>query len=111
LGQSLQRLGLKNIVEGSLGPFPKINPEMVVRAQPDVIMVGDSSADAMQTRPGWSKLTALQNHRVCAFAKDEADVLVRAGPRMAQGAALVVGCLKKLYGDQSAPANMKASAP
>jgi len=111
LGQTLQRLGLKNMVEGSLGPFPKINPEMVVRAQPDVIMVGDSSADAMLTRPGWSKLTALQNHRLCAFAKDEADVLVRAGPRMAQGAALVVGCLKKLYGDQSAPAPMKASAP
>ena len=111
LGQTLQRLGLKNMEEGSLGPFPKINPEMVVRAQPDVIMVGDSSADAMLTRPGWSKLAALQNHRLCAFAKEEADVLVRAGPRMAQGAALVVGCLKKLYGDQSAPATMKASAP
>ncbi len=111
LGQTLQRLGLKNMVEGSLGPFPKINPEMVVRAQPDVIMVGDSSADAMQTRPGWSKLTALQNHRVCAFGKQEADVLVRAGPRMAQGAALVARCLQNLYGEPSTPAIKKASAP
>ena len=111
LGQTLQRLGLKNIVEGSLGPFPKISPEMVVRAQPDVIMVGDSSADAMLTRPGWSKLAALQNHRLCAFAKDDADVLVRAGPRMAQGAALVAGCLQKLYGNQGTPASQKGIAP
>jgi len=110
LGQTLQSLGLKNMVAGSLGPFPKINPEMVVRAQPDVIMVGDSSADALQSRPGWSKLAALQNRRLCAFGKEDADVLVRAGPRMAQGAALVVRCLQTLYGDQRAPAPAKGAA-
>jgi len=111
LGQTLQGLGLKNIVDGSLGPFPKVNPEMVVRAQPDVIMVGDSNADAMQSRPGWSKLTALQDRRLCVFGKGDADVLVRAGPRMAQGAALVARCLQTLYGDQNAPSRMKASTP
>ena len=111
LGQTLHRLGLKNIVEGSLGPFPKINPEMVVRAQPDVIMVGDSSADAMQSRPGWPTLTALKNHRLCAFGKDDADVLVRAGPRMAQGAALVARCLQTHYGDRSLPARTQGGTP
>ena len=111
LGQTLQRLGLKNIVEGSLGPFPKINPEMVVRAQPDVVMVGDSNADALQSRPGWSKLTALQNHRLCVFGKGDADVLVRAGPRMAQGAALVARCLQTLYGDERGTVSAKGVAP
>ena len=111
LGQTLQRLGLKNIVEGSLGPFPKINPEMVVRAQPDVVMVGDSNADALQSRPGWSKLTALQNHRLCVFGKGDADVLVRAGPRMAQGAALVARCLQTLYGDERGTVAAKGVAP
>jgi len=28
-------LGAKNIVPASLGPFPKLNPEFVVRADPD----------------------------------------------------------------------------
>jgi iron complex transport system substrate-binding protein len=65
----------------------------------------------MQSRPGWSKLTALQDRRLCVFGKGDADVLVRAGPRMAQGAALVARCLQTLYGDQNAPSRMKASTP
>ena len=97
LGQTLERLGLNNIVAGSLGPFPKVNPEFVVRAQPDVIMVGDSNADAMPTRPGWSRLQAIQQKRICAFDRTDADILVRPGPRMAQGATLVAHCLQTLF--------------
>ncbi len=97
LGQTLERLGLNNIVAGSLGPFPKVNPEFVVRAQPDVIMVGDSNADAMPTRPGWGNLKAIQQKRVCAFDRTDADILVRPGPRMAQGATLVARCLQTLF--------------
>jgi len=97
LGQTLERLGLNNIVAGSLGPFPKVNPEFVVRAQPDVIMVGDSNADDMPKRPGWGNLQAIQQKRVCAFDRTEADILVRPGPRMAQGATLVARCLQTLF--------------
>ena len=111
LGQTLERLGLQNIVAGTLGPFPKVNPELVVRAQPDVILVGDSNADAMQSRPGWDRLTALQARRVCAFNKEESDVLVRPGPRMAQGAALVARCLQTFYGAAPATPTNKAGAP
>jgi iron complex transport system substrate-binding protein len=97
LGQTLERLGLNNIVAGSLGPFPKVNPEFVVRAQPDVIMVGDSNVDAMPTRPGWGNLKAIQQKRVCAFDRTDADILVRPGPRMPQGATLVARCLQTLF--------------
>jgi iron complex transport system substrate-binding protein len=97
LGQTLERLGLNNIVAGSLGPFPKVNPEFVVRAQPDVIMVGDSNAGDMPKRPGWGNLQAIQQKRVCAFDRTEADILVRPGPRMAQGATLVAHCLQTLF--------------
>jgi iron complex transport system substrate-binding protein len=111
LGQTLERLGLQNIVAGSLGPFPKVNPELVVRAQPDVILVGDSNADDMPSRPGWASLSALQARRVCVFNKEDADVLVRAGPRMAQGAALVARCLQTIYGAAPVPASIKAGTP
>ena len=110
LGQTLERLGLQNIVAGSLGPFPKVNPEFVVRAQPDVILIGDSNADAMPSRPGWASLSALQARRVCAFNKEDADVLVRAGPRMAQGAMLVARCLQTIYGATPEAASSKAGA-
>lgn len=111
LGQTLERMGLSNIVAGSLGPFPKVNPEFVVRAQPDVIMVGDSNADVMPTRPGWSKLQAIQYKRICAFDKADADILVRPGPRMAQGAMLVARCLQTLFPAPALPGPVKAGIP
>jgi hypothetical protein len=50
LGETLARLGVGNIVPG-MGPFPKINPEFVVRADPDVIMVGDANFTGMTSAP------------------------------------------------------------
>jgi iron complex transport system substrate-binding protein len=93
IGETLQRLGARNILPASLGPFPKINPEFVVRAQPDIIMVGDSNFADMTTRPGWQNMQAMRTQRVCHFKSDESDVLVRAGPRMAEAARLMAKCL------------------
>lgn len=54
IGETLARLGARNIVPRAMGPFPKINPEFVVRADPDLIMVGDTGFAGMAQRPGWS---------------------------------------------------------
>jgi iron complex transport system substrate-binding protein len=93
IGETLQRLGMRNILPASLGPFPKINPEFVVRAQPDLIMVADSSFSDMASRPGWQNMRAMRTQRVCHFKPEESDVLVRAGPRMAEAAQLMARCL------------------
>ena len=93
IGETLQRLGARNILPASLGPFPKINPEFVVRAQPDIIMVGDSNFADMTTRPGWQNMRAMRTQRVCHFKSEESDMLVRAGPRMADAARLMAKCL------------------
>lgn len=100
IGETLARLGMRNILPASLGPFPKINPEFVVRAQPDVIMAGDSSRASMAQRPGWSQLKAIHSGKVCAFSSEESDMLVRAGPRIAEGARLMVQCLLRMAGDK-----------
>lgn len=93
IGETLTRLGANNIVPAALGPFPKLNPEFIVRANPDLIMVGQRSADGMAQRPGWSGLRAVREQRLCVFPADEADVLMRPGPRMAEAARLMARCL------------------
>jgi iron complex transport system substrate-binding protein len=93
IGETLARLGVKNIVPASLGPFPKLNPEFVVRADPDLIMVGERSGEGMEQRPGWSHIKAVRNGRICRFTPDESDVLVRPGPRMGEAARLMAQCL------------------
>ena len=96
MGETLQRLGARNILPASMGPFPKVNPEFVVQAQPDLIMVGDSQLASMRTRPGWSNLRAMRAQRVCHFKPAQSDVLVRPGPRMGEGARLMAHCLAQM---------------
>lgn len=93
IGETLIRLGVKNIVPTALGAFPKLNPEFVVRANPDVIMVGDSNPSGMADRPGWTAIRAIREQRVCVFKPEESDVLVRPGPRMAEAARIMAQCL------------------
>jgi iron complex transport system substrate-binding protein len=95
MGETLSRMGVANILPASMGPFPQVNPEWVVQARPDVIMAGDSSRASMLQRPGWSRLRAMQGQRLCVFKPDESDMLVRAGPRMAEGAKLMADCLNR----------------
>jgi iron complex transport system substrate-binding protein len=95
IGETLLRMGVGNILPASMGPFPQVNPEFVVLAQPDVILVGDSSRDSLLKRPGWSRLSAIQEQRVCVLTPAESDMLVRAGPRMAEGVRLMVACLNR----------------
>lgn len=96
IGETLRRMRVANILPGELGPFPQINPEFVVRAQPDVIMAGDSSRASMLQRPGWAQMRAVRDERLCVFTPEQADVLVRAGPRMAEGAQLMAQCLNRV---------------
>ncbi|MBU3583317.1 ABC transporter substrate-binding protein [Polynucleobacter sp. 15G-AUS-farblos] len=93
IGETLGRLGLVNIMPASLGPFPKISPEFVVSLNPDVIMVGDRNYIGMNDRPGWAQLDAIKNGNVCVFKESDADVIIRPGPRMAEGAMAIVDCL------------------
>ncbi|MDN4587757.1 ABC transporter substrate-binding protein [Xenophilus aerolatus] len=93
IGETLARLHARNIVPASMGPFPKLNPEFVVRADPALIMVSERSAQGLEQRPGWASIQAVRTGRICRFSAEQADILVRPGPRMGDAARLMAGCL------------------
>ncbi len=109
IGETLARLGLGNVVPAALGPFPKLNPEFVVRAQPDLIMATRQAVEEMPARPGWQALRALHDHRQCGFATERWDVLIRPSPRLAEAAEILADCLVRL--DAAAPASTATRAP
>lgn len=98
MGETLARLGAGNIIPAELGPFPKINPEFVVKANPGVIMVGSRGAEGLAERPGWSRIEAVRRGRICVFKPDEGDILSRPGPRMAEAAQIMARCLREKAG-------------
>jgi iron complex transport system substrate-binding protein len=96
IGETMSRLGLGNIVPPALGPFPKLNPEFVVRAQPELVVGTAREVDEMQARPGWAAMAALREGRVCRFDGAQLNVLVRPGPRLGEAAGLLADCLTRL---------------
>lgn len=96
IGETLARLGLGNIVPPELGPFPKLNPEYVVRAKPDLIMGVQREQAALVGRPGWDALPAVRERRLCGFETPRYEVLIRPGPRLGEAAGLLADCLVRL---------------
>ena len=98
VGELLTRLQLGNVVPAALGPFPKLNPEFVLRAQPAIVMASARAVAEMPARPGRSGLRALQAGRSCGFAEARYEMLVRPGPRLAEAAGVIADCLVQLDG-------------
>lgn len=95
IGEILSQLNLINIIPESLGPFPKINPEFVVQAKPDVILLAASTAAEVQKRPGWGSIPAVSKNQICVFTSEQNDILVRPGPRMGEAALIISGCIQE----------------
>ena len=93
IGETLAQLGMSNAVPAELGPFPKLNPEYVVRLQPDIVMAGDQAIAEMPRRPGWTSIKALKEGRICGFAPMRYELLIRPGPRMGEAALALADCL------------------
>ena len=96
IGQMLGRIGARNILAADLGPFPRLNPEYVVRANPDVILVSAADASPLLHRPGWDRIRAVRESRICTFPSEIRDTIVRPGPRVAAGFEALSGCLLRM---------------
>jgi iron complex transport system substrate-binding protein len=96
IGDTLSRLGMANIVSPQMGPFPRLNPEFVVSAQPDIVMAAQRNLVDMAGRPGWQSLRALITKQNCGFTSERYELLTRPGPRLGEAANLLADCLQAL---------------
>jgi iron complex transport system substrate-binding protein len=97
IGETLRRLGLVNVVTPSMGAFPQVNPEFVVKANPQIIFMGERTATDLQSRPGWNRIDAIAQQRICSFTPAQSDIIVRSGPRIPDAAELMVACLRRIF--------------
>jgi iron complex transport system substrate-binding protein len=96
IGEMLARLGARNIVTPDLGPFPRLNPEYVVRHDPDVIIVTEEELPNFAERPGWDQIRAVKERRVCSFPAEVRYMIERPGPRVADGMQALAACLERV---------------
>lgn len=80
IGVLIGKAGGQTIVPARLGDFPKLDPELIVKANPQVML--GLTLDEARKRPGWSGLGAVQSGRVFRPTPEERDALSRPGPRL-----------------------------
>ncbi len=71
IGSVYKLLGLRNIADpaGKLTAYPKLSPEYLISADPEMIVLADTTccgqtAAVVAKRPGWSTISAVVNHQV-----------------------------------------------
>jgi iron complex transport system substrate-binding protein len=83
IGSLLSKGGALNIIPASLGDFPQVSPELIVKENPSVI-IGVSCSDASK-RPGWANIAAVKTNRCYTLTPEQDNLVNRPGPRIAQG--------------------------
>jgi len=87
IGYVYSQLGLRNIadeVETDAGPYPQLNAEFIISADPDLIFLActkycGETAETVVARPGWGELTAVTTGGVVEM---DDDIASRWGPRV-----------------------------
>ena len=95
MGGVISKLGLRNIIDKSMGAFPQVNPEFVVRANPHWIVLAEPMAQSLAQRPGWRDMAAVKSNRLCKLTMAQGNVLVRPGPRIGEAAQVLVNCFNR----------------
>jgi len=97
IGRLIALAGGRNVVPADLGDFPLVDPEFVVEADPEVIVLADApfgvDAAAVAARPGWGTIAAVRDGRVVELTQAQGDVLSRAGPRVGEALRLLARIL------------------
>lgn len=66
------------------GQYPQLSAEEIVRADPQVIVLGDAkygvTVESVRARPGWSAVDAVRTGRIVPI---DPDIVSRPGPRLA----------------------------
>lgn len=87
-GEMITIAGGINIASDAPRPFSQFSPELIIKRNPDVIILGYMSAGipaagAVSGRLGWRDINAVRYGRV--YDDIDSDLLFRPGPRMVRG--------------------------
>ncbi|MBI2323852.1 MAG: cobalamin-binding protein [Chloroflexi bacterium] len=73
-----------NVAAGAQRKFPQLSAEEIVRADPEVIVLGDAkygvTVESVRARSGWQGIAAVRTGRILAI---DPDIVSRPGPRLA----------------------------
>lgn len=87
IDELIRLAGGVNIAYDIKRPYSHFSPELVIRRDPDCIilayMVNKDATKAIRKRLGWAEISAVKNNRI--YNDINPDILLRPGPRLVEG--------------------------
>jgi iron complex transport system substrate-binding protein len=91
----ITRAGGINIAADAQEQWPQLNLEVLILADPEVIVLADhpygETVEGVKARPGWADISAVKNDRIVEILDD--NLVSRPGPRMAEALEFVAKAL------------------
>lgn len=95
IGDILKKLNVRNIASDIDSPFPQLNVEQIIAADPEMIILADPEAgvsrESVRGRAGWEQLKAVRSNRIIVV--ENRDIVHRPGPRVVEGIELLAKAL------------------
>ena len=100
IGRIYRLFGFRNIADAAdptHSGYPQLSGEYILSANPDLVVLSDSvccgqTAASVAARPGWSRLSAVEHHRVIAVNDSVAS---RWGPRIIDFARVIASAARR----------------
>lgn len=93
LGNVLEDLEVENVVADTGEAWPQVSVEKIIESDPDIYISLYTTPDELKQVSGLSSLDCIQNDQIIYYdgLSPEADLIQRAGPRLAEGMWLLAG--------------------
>ena len=87
IGDLIEKSGGENIFQNLPRDYCRISAESVVERNPDIIIITYTgiTKSEIQNRLGWENVIAIKNNRIYTTEDIDANLIVRAGPRIIKG--------------------------
>ena len=91
LGNMLEDIGVRNIAAETGEMWPQLSLETIIESDPDVYISLFTTPEELKTVSGLSSLECIQKDQIIFYdgLSPEADMIQRAGPRLAEGTRLL----------------------
>lgn len=111
IGSMISLLGARNVAQGARTAFPQLSAEVVIAADPQVILLADAGSRSgsqnlgtVSARAGWGSVEAVRTRRIYEL---DPDTVNRPGPRVVDG---LEAMARALYPDRFAVTPAAATA-
>ncbi|MCX8093236.1 MAG: helical backbone metal receptor [Candidatus Goldbacteria bacterium] len=96
LNDIIKRAGAENVFENTKQEYPKISDEIVIKKNPDIIILLYKPKKNFKEKPRFKNTLAGKNDNIFILSEREQDIFFRTGPRVVEAIDIILNIIKKV---------------